>query len=102
MNINEQRIKELERAEAKLHALEAGGVDNWDFYDESLAEWRGENEHDEKICSLTNDLETVFGECAYEPSEHGAGIAFNKEIASSVFEVLKDHGVIFKGGNDER
>jgi hypothetical protein len=97
MSINEQRIKELERSEAKLHALEAGGVDIWDFYDESLTDWRAENEHEEKICSLVSDLKEAFGECAYEPSERGAGIAFAGNVASSVLGVLKQHGVIFKG-----
>ena len=48
MELSEKRIRELERAEAKLEALEAGGVDNWDFYDDSLEGWRKEEELEEK------------------------------------------------------
>lgn len=36
--ITAERLKTLERAEAKLQALEAGGVDNWEWYGESLKE----------------------------------------------------------------
>jgi len=44
VKIEPKRLKELERAEAKLNALEAGGVDNWDNYDDSLEEYRAVNE----------------------------------------------------------
>ena len=93
---SEERLKELQRNEAKLLALEAGGVDNWDGYDDSLEEWRADNEHDESIDSLINDLESAFGECAYEPSERGAGIAFAGNVRGSVLALLKHHNVIFK------
>lgn len=38
VKISEKRLKELERAAAKLQALENGGVDNWEWYSESLKE----------------------------------------------------------------
>jgi len=72
MSYSKQRLKELERAEAKLNALEAGGVDNWEWYGESLKEYNAENEIEEKRDELLDELETVFGGCAYEPSERGA------------------------------
>jgi len=31
MEISADRLKELERIEIKMNALEAGGVDNWEF-----------------------------------------------------------------------
>ena len=34
--IDEQRLKELLKAELKLMALEGGGVDNWSWYCDSL------------------------------------------------------------------
>lgn len=34
--ISPTRLNELKHAEAKLHALEAGGVDNWEGYDDAL------------------------------------------------------------------
>lgn len=36
IQVEENRLAELLREEWKLNALEAGGVDNWDWYDYSL------------------------------------------------------------------
>lgn len=36
IQVAESRLAELLREEWKLQALEAGGVDNWEWYDESL------------------------------------------------------------------
>lgn len=36
VTISSDRYEELLKAEAELNALHAGGVDNWDWYDESL------------------------------------------------------------------
>ncbi len=36
VQVEESRLAELLREEWKLQALEAGGVDNWEWYDESL------------------------------------------------------------------
>lgn len=36
--ISPQRLNELKHAEVTLAALEAGGVDNWEGYDDSIAE----------------------------------------------------------------
>lgn len=33
-----RRIQDLLTAEAKLEALEAGGVDNWNWYEDSLSD----------------------------------------------------------------
>ncbi len=37
VEITEKEYKSLLRDSAILHALEAGGVDNWEWYGESLA-----------------------------------------------------------------
>ena len=47
--------------------------------------------------SLLYDLELAFGECAYEPSERGAGIAFNDKAIENALQVLEEHGVCFSG-----
>jgi hypothetical protein len=39
VTISESRLRELEKAEAMLQALEAGGVDNWQWYEDSLEEY---------------------------------------------------------------
>lgn len=38
VTITKQRFDELRKAEAVLNALEAGGVDNWEWYSKSLEE----------------------------------------------------------------
>ena len=95
MGITEKRIKELERAEAKLHALEAGGVDNWDNYDDSLEEYRATIELDERREELIEELSAVFSECAYEPFERGVGIAFVDKTQDEAMQVLERFGVVF-------
>ena len=41
VNITDNRHKELERAERKLQALDAGGFDSWEWYGESLKDiWK--------------------------------------------------------------
>lgn len=39
MKISQERFEELIDKERKLDALEAGGVDNWEWYGESLKEY---------------------------------------------------------------
>ena len=90
MDISEKRLKELERIESKMGYLEAGGVDDWEFYDESLKEYSRTIERDEIIESAVDDLACTFGEGAYEPSERGAGIAFTVECERAAIEILKD------------
>jgi len=86
--ISKVRLEQLELAESKLNALEAGGVDNWEFYGDSLTEWNAENELKESLNDLIQELSQVFGECAYEPSERGAGIAFDDDAYSEAMKLL--------------
>lgn len=69
-------LKNLSGAAAKLAALEAGGVDNWEWYSESLKEYRKEEQVDElldqytdeilQICSEEGDVEYPAGrECGH-------------------------------------
>ena len=45
VEISEERLADLERTERKMEALEAGGVDNWEWYGESLKDfWEEEDE----------------------------------------------------------
>ena len=53
--ITEERLEELLAAEEKLSALEAYGVDNWEWYGdamESLSEFDIEETEDEEIEGL--------------------------------------------------
>lgn len=42
--ISEEELKELIESHMKLCALESGGVDNWNWYGESLRDFLKENE----------------------------------------------------------
>lgn len=101
IEITTKRLKSLERSESKLNALEAGGVDNWDWYDESLKGYYKDNEIEEEREMLFDDLEIAFGEAAYEPSEHGAGVAFRDDVHDEIFEIFNRFGVIFKDKEHE-
>ena len=96
VEITTKRLKSLEMAESKLSALEAGGVDNWEFYGESLKEYYKANELEEERELLFDDLSIAFGQFAYEPSERGAGFAFKDDVHDEIFEIFNNFGVIFK------
>lgn len=98
VKISSRRLKELERAYAKLSALEAGGVDNWEWYSESLKDFYKEEQVEEIVdqyldailetCSLEGDVEYPAGrECGHSillgPAEDGVRdllFKFIKEI----------------------
>lgn len=71
VKISARRLKELERAQAKLNALEAGGVDNWEWYSESLKGFHQEERLEElfeeyvdsilEVCSEEGDVEYPAG-----------------------------------------
>lgn len=90
MDITKKRLKELEDAEAKLRALESGGVDNWDFYDDAMDEYNKTIEHEKKLQELLEEIEVVLLEGAYEPSERGAGYATTEEAKDNALLVLKN------------
>lgn len=47
ITISLEEYAELQRDSRMLAALQAGGVDNWEWYDESLASFYEEEEGDE-------------------------------------------------------
>lgn len=78
---------------AKLDALEAGGVDNWEWYDESLKDWFAENEKIEKAeCFLDTILEIICSECEIsEPAGSGCGYSINntKPVLNFILESVE-------------
>jgi hypothetical protein len=91
MEISKQRLAELTDAESKLRALENGGVDNWEWYDSSMEEYNKEKEQEEKIEDLFDNIQEVLCSSAYEPSERGAGVAFDDEAIDEAKELLKTY-----------
>jgi len=72
-SIDKKRLRELEKAEAILTALQNGGVDNWEFYDEAITPYLKDVELEERMGLFLEDIEVALTIGAYEPSERGAG-----------------------------
>lgn len=66
--------RKIMRQLSKLAALEAGGVDNWDGCDDSLAVWRKEGEVSDLIDGAIGELNDILAESDVEqPAGPGAG-----------------------------
>lgn len=95
MEISEKRLKELERAEAKLNALENYGVDNWEGYGDALTEYHQENAIDESYDELVDE----FNENFFEFMDHhypagvdaGAAYDFSEEGYKWFVKLVRDH-----------
>lgn len=56
VKISAKRLQQLERSQRILDALEAGGVDNWEWYSESLKDFRKEEELENIIQDYVNEI----------------------------------------------
>ena len=90
IKITIERLKELERSEQKLNALEIGGVDNWEFYGEAMDEYNKECAFEADLDDAIIELETTILSNKYEPSERGAGFALSDSGRDDVYLILKD------------
>jgi hypothetical protein len=54
--MSSKRIQELLNAERKLNALEAGGVDNWEWYDKALESIRKEDKLQDVVDMYVQDM----------------------------------------------
>lgn len=88
--ISLQRLRELEKNEKILRALEAGGVQNWEFYEDSLAELMKEEEIEDIIESTLSDIEVALLNGAYEPSERGAGYCASDKGREEAYETFRN------------
>jgi len=91
MNIPEN----IQRRLAKLDALEAGGVDNWEWYGESLKEWNAENEKAEITDELIEELCEVICCEIDQPAGSGCGYGITtdglKEMHKLLMRYVKDY-----------
>ena len=101
MGLSNSRIKELERAEIKLRALEFGGVDNWEHYDESLSGYYRQVAFEDDIADLVSELASIILAGAHEPSERGAGYATTDDALKNAEGCLleKIHDVMVPDGD---
>jgi len=100
MKIDPKRLKELERSEAKLNALEAGGVDNWEWYGDALAPLQKQEEIDDEISHSVEDILATVCEKVDEPAGHGCGYGVSDdchdEIVVLITQLIKKIGEIEK------
>jgi len=74
VTISASEYKKMQRDIAKLNALEAGGVDNWEWYSESLSSWHKENTVDEFLDDAAVELhEYLFDADVDQPAGQGCG-----------------------------
>jgi hypothetical protein len=74
VEVTNEEWKRIQRQLAKLNALEAGGVANWEWYDESLTNWFKENEIDELIDNAVIDIGELTAEAKVDqPAGPGCG-----------------------------
>ena len=74
VTISNAELRRLQRSRDKLNALEAGGVDNWEWYDESLKEYRKELAEEELIANLCDTLNDYLCEADVDfPAGREAG-----------------------------
>ena len=72
MDISKDRFVELERAEAKLSALEVSGVDNWSGYDDALINYARDNERVKRLDSLVDAVLVLVVDCALRNEDTAA------------------------------
>lgn len=69
--------------------LEAGGVDNWDWYDKSLKPWFAKQERKVLFQRVLEDINELLAEAdVSEPAGPGCGhaIAYDEEAMIRLFE----------------
>ena len=93
IRVSTTRLAQLEKAEKKLQALEAGGVDNWEWYSESLKDFFVEEEREELLDKILENTIQVFceeGEVNYPAGrEAGHSISLSRESEQFLRRVLK-------------
>ncbi len=103
MEITKERLQELEDMESKMYALEAGGVDNWNGYDNALDEYNTERDNRierealrVKAEELLENIQLQIEENQYSPSEVGAGTATREDSLDDCVEMIIDYAIAIK------
>jgi hypothetical protein len=93
MALSEKRIRELEKAERKLEALENAGVDNWDGYNFAMEAIRKEEEYDEFMEQIVSDIADAIGECIEEPAGQGCGYGIREQGYVNIENILRKYQI---------
>lgn len=86
VKISKSEYEKMQRELSKLYALEAGGVDNWEWFDESLKDWRKENE----LSELLDDTMESFRELLADADvDEPAGARYGYNVTVDEDELKK-------------
>lgn len=88
IQIDSKRLVELEDIESKMTCLEAGGVDNWEWYGESLKEYHKQKEKAEEIDAVIYDVIEALCEGIEEPAGSGCGFGVSECCATDAAKIL--------------
>lgn len=95
ITISEDEYEQLQEAKMMLDALKAGGVDNWEWYDESLKELLEAKEKREKLNEVIEEIfEELCSSYIIEPAGRGAGFGMNDGAHKAVARILEKSGVL--------
>ena len=94
VKIGKSEYEKIQRRLSKLDALEAGGVDSWEWYEESLRDWLADEELDECLDGLIGDLNDILAEARIdEPAGRGCGHSIEYDefaVRSLVRQIIKN------------
>lgn len=80
--------REIQQKLDKLEALENGGVDNWEWYDEALKPYFKKYEKEDMALALIEELLEEISPYIEEPAGRGAGYGIRKEGQDVLLKVL--------------
>lgn len=102
VTISAAEYKKMQREISKLNALESGGVDNWEWYYESLSAWHKENDIDEFLDGAVEELhEFLVDADVDQPAGQGCGysITLSDDRCRSFFDWFIKKYEEVKGGD---
>lgn len=88
IEIEDKRLEELKDIEIKMLALEAGGVDNWEGYGESLDGYFKQKEKAEKIYIVIGEIVDALCEGVEQPAGSGCGFGVRSECIENAEKIL--------------
>ena len=88
IKVDIKRLEELEDTEMKMRALEAGGVDNWEWYGESLKSYFEQKEKAEKVSMVIEDIIQALCEGVEEPAGSGCGFGVRPDCTQEAEKIL--------------
>jgi len=91
VKVTKSRLKELERSEAVLNALEAAGVDNWGGYCDALDEIRKADDIEDLIINTLDSISDAVGDnIDVECEEFGNIVTISSEGDDALEDIIRE------------